>query len=183
MGTGFGSGVAAGIRVARRHVGVFPTGVPPHPLFAGAIFGGVDCGWRHRSPTDVAEFLVDDALSPPPASSVARTTKEVLEKLVDGDSAALDLLSRFQAAVRPKPAVPDDGQVRKLTEQYRQTCDTLQATEDALRSARQNLVRQRKMHGAATEHLQPALTTCKSKSPSWCRPRFATTLQRKEGAP
>ena len=66
----------------------------------------------------------------------------------------IDLLSQFEAAVRPGPVVADDGRLRKLTEQHRQTSDTLQATENALRLARQDLVHQRKMHDAATERLQ-----------------------------
>ena len=106
------------------------------------------------TPAEFGGFLVDDALSPPPASSVARTTKEVLDKLVDGDFVPIDLLSQFEAAVRPRPAVQNGGQLRKLTEQHHQTCDTLHATEDALRLARQDLVHQRKMHDAATERLQ-----------------------------
>ena len=106
------------------------------------------------TPTDLGGSLVDDALSPPPAGLTDGTTKEFMDKLLDGDSVPIDLLSQLEAAVRPKPVAPDDGQLQKVTEQHRQTCDTLQATEDALRSARQDLVHQRKMHNAATERLQ-----------------------------
>ena len=73
---------------------------------------------------------------------------------MNGDSVPIDVLSELEAAVRPGPAIQDDGQLRKLTEQHRQTCDTLQGTEDALRSGRQDLVHQRKMHDAATERPQ-----------------------------
>ena len=68
------------------------------------------------TPAEVGGFLVDDALSPPPASSAARTTKEVVDKLVNGDSMPIDVLSQFEAAVRPGPAAQDDAQLRKLTE-------------------------------------------------------------------
>ena len=110
--------------------------------------------WEPATPAALGGFLVDDALSPLSASLAARTRKEVLDKLVDGDFVPVDPLSQFEAAVRTGPAVPDDGQLRQLTEQHRQMCDTLQASEDALRSARQDLVHQRKMHDAATECLQ-----------------------------
>ena len=49
------------------------------------------------APAELSGFLVDDALSPPPASSAARTTKEVLDKLADGDFVPMDLLSQFEA--------------------------------------------------------------------------------------
>ena len=45
------------------------------------------------TPAELGGVLVDDALSPPPTSSAARTTKEVQDKLVDGDSVPIDLLS------------------------------------------------------------------------------------------
>ena len=105
------------------------------------------------TPAALGRFVVGDAVSPLPANLAARTTKEVLDKLVDGDAMPTDLRSQFEAAVRLGPAVPDDRQLRRPTEQHRQTCDTLQATEDALRSARQDLVHQRKMHDGATERL------------------------------
>ena len=103
---------------------------------------------------ELGAFLVDDALCPPLAISAARTTRAVLDKLAIGDSVPIDVLSQFEAAVRPGPARQDDAQLCKLTEQHRQTCDTLQATEDALRSAREGPIHQRKLHDAATEHLQ-----------------------------
>ena len=84
-------------------------------------------------PAELGGFLVDDAVSPPPASSAARTRKEVLHTLVDRDSIPIDVLSQFEAAVRPGRVVQDDGQLHKLTKQDRQTCTTLQATENALR--------------------------------------------------
>ena len=57
--------------------------------------GGVE------APTEHGGFLVDDAFSPPPASSTVRTTREVLHKLVDGDSVPIDMLSQLEAAVQP----------------------------------------------------------------------------------
>ena len=154
MGTGFGSGAAPGFRVVRRYVGVFPAGVSPHPRLSELSLAVWTVAGEAATPAALGGFLVDGALSPLPASSAARTKKEVLDKLVDGDSVPIDLLSQFEAAVRPGRAVPDDGQLRKLTEQHRHTCDTLQTTEDAQRSARQDLVHQRKMHDVATERLQ-----------------------------
>ena len=105
-------------------------------------------------PAELGEFLVDDAFSPPPANSAARTTKEVPDKLVDGDCVPIDLLSQFEAVVQPGVVEKEDAQLRKLSEQHRRTCDTLQATEDALLSARQDLVHQKKLHSATTERLQ-----------------------------
>ena len=71
------------------------------------------------TPAALGGFLVDDALSPLRTSSAARTTKEVLDKLVHGNSVPIEVLLQFEAAVRPGPAAPDDGQLRKLTEQDR----------------------------------------------------------------
>ena len=119
------------------------------PLFFFCSSHSIERDWA-----ELGVFLVDDALSPPTASSAARTTREVPDKLVDGDSVPIDLLSQFEAAVRPGPVAQDDAQLRKLTQQQRQTCDTLQAMEDALCSACQDLVHQRKLHDAATERLQ-----------------------------
>ena len=42
---------------------------------------------------ELGGFLVDDAFFPPPTNSATRTTKEVLDKLVDGDPVPIDLLS------------------------------------------------------------------------------------------
>ena len=78
--------------------------------------------------------------------------------------------------------MPDDGQLRKLTEQQRQTCDTLQATEDALRSARQDLVHQRKMHDAATEHPQSRIDNLQVQVTKLVQTWIATALPRKEQA-
>ena len=109
---------------------------------------------RLPAPAELGGFLVDDAPSPPPTSSAARTTKEVLDKLVDGDSVPIDLVSQFEAAVRPRPIAQGDAQLRKLSEQHRRTCDTLQAKEDALPQSVCSL----------------ALTIFRSNSPSWYRP-------------
>ena len=62
--------------------------------------------------TALDEFLTDDAPSPP--SVTARTTKELLDKLVDGDSVPIDLLLRFEDAVLRTPVTPgkNDAQLR-----------------------------------------------------------------------
>ena len=54
------------------------------------------------TPAELGGFLVDDAFSPLPTNSAACTTKEVLNKLVDGNCVAIDQLSQFQAAVQPR---------------------------------------------------------------------------------
>ena len=54
--------------------------VPEPSLAVWTVTGGVE------APTEFGGFLVDDAFSPPPASSTVRTTREVLDKLVDGGS-------------------------------------------------------------------------------------------------
>ena len=106
------------------------------------------------APAELGGFLVDDAFSPLPINSAARTTEEVLDKLVDGDSVPIDLLSQFEAAVQPGAAGREEAQLRQLSDQHRRTCETLQATEDALLSARQDLVHQKKLHSSTTERLQ-----------------------------
>ena len=103
------------------------------------------------TPVELGGLLVDDAFSPPPAP----TTKEVRDKLVDGDTVPIDVLSQFEAVVQPGSVAQADAQLRKLSEQHRRRYDTVQATEDALLSARQNPVHQRKLYSAATELLQP----------------------------
>ena len=52
--------------------------------------------------------------------------------------------------------MPEDGQLRKLTEQHRQTCDNLQGTEDALPSS----IKERCTMLPRSAY-NPALTTCK----------------------
>ena len=89
-------------------------------------------------------------LPPPSATSTARTTKEVLDKLVDGDSVPIDLLSQFEVTVPPVTPGRNDAQLRQMTDRHRQTCETLQVTEDALLSARRDLAHQKKMHDDAT---------------------------------
>ena len=99
-------------------------------------------------------FLVDDAFSPLPTNSAARTTKEVPDKLVDGDCVPIDPLPQFEAAVQPGATGKEEAQLRQLSDQHGRTCETLQATEDALLSARQDLVHQKKLHSSTTERLQ-----------------------------
>ena len=77
------------------------------------------------TPAERGGFLVDDAFSPLPTDSAARTTKEVLDQLVDGDSVPIDLLSQFEAAVQPRAAEEEGAQLRKLSHQRRPTCETL----------------------------------------------------------
>ena len=48
----------------------------------------------------------------------------------------------------------EDGQLRKLSDQHPRVCETLQATEDALLLARQDLVHRKQLHNSTTEHLQ-----------------------------
>ena len=67
--------------------------VPELSLAVWTAAGGVE------APTELGGFLVDDAFSPPAAHSTVRTTREVLDKLVDGESVPIDLLSQFEAAV------------------------------------------------------------------------------------
>ena len=103
---------------------------------------------------ELGGFLVDDAFSPLPTNSAALTTKEVLDKLVDGDSVPIDVMSQFSAAIQPWAARREVARLRRLFDQHRRTCETLQATEDALLSAGQDLVHQKKLHGSTTERLQ-----------------------------
>ena len=51
------------------------------------------------TPAALGGFLVDETLSPPPASSAGRTRGGLLDKLVDGDSMPINLLSQLEAAV------------------------------------------------------------------------------------
>ena len=44
-------------------------------------------------------FPLDDDPTPPAPRSTAPSTKEVLDKLVDGDSMPIDLMLKFKAAV------------------------------------------------------------------------------------
>ena len=76
-------------------------------------------------------FLLDDDPTPTAPGSVARSTKEVLEKLVDGDSVPIDLLSQFEAAVPAVTPGDDVAQLCCLTEDHRQVCEKLHVSEDA----------------------------------------------------
>ena len=51
------------------------------------------------TPAELGGFSVNDAFSPLPTNSAVRTTKEVVDKLVDRDSVPIDLLLQFDAAV------------------------------------------------------------------------------------
>ena len=57
---------------------------------------------------ELGGFLVDNAFTPLPPNSAVRTTKEVLENLVDGDSVPIDLLLQFEAAVQLRAAGKED---------------------------------------------------------------------------
>ena len=84
-------------------------------------------------------FLTEDTSPPPSASSTTRTTKVVVDKLVDGNSVPIDLLSQFEAAVLLVPPRKSDAQLRHMTNRHRQACETLQAIQDALLSPRRDL--------------------------------------------
>ena len=78
-----------------------------------------------EAPMELGVFMVVDAFFPPPVSSTVRTTREVLNKLVAGDSVPIDLLSQFEAAVRPGAPRKEDPQLRELWDQHLGTCETL----------------------------------------------------------
>ena len=63
-------------------------------------------------------------------------------------------MSQFEAAVQPGAVGKEDAKLRQLSDQHRRTCETLQATENALLSARQDLEHQKKLHSSTTERLQ-----------------------------
>ena len=132
--------------------------VPKLSLAVWIMTGGTNTP-THRSGASPAlgGFLTDDASSPPSAAFAARTTKVVLDKLVDGDSVPIDLFSQFEAAVPPATPGRNDAQLRQMTDRHRQTCETMQATEDVLLSACRDLAHQKKMHGDATRQLQDDL--------------------------
>ena len=121
-------------------------------------------------------FLTDDAPPPPSASSTARTTKEVLDKLVDGDSLPIDLLSQFEAAVLPATPRGNDAKLRQMTDRHRQICETVQATEDALQSALRDLAHQKKIHEDAAGRLQARIDDLQA-----LVTRLVKTLDRKRG--
>ena len=93
--------------------------------------------------TALGGFLTDDASSPPSASSTARTTKEVLEKPVDGDLVPIDLLSQFEASVPPVTLRKSDAQLRQM----------LPPPLDLL-SACRDVAHQKKLHEDAARRLQ-----------------------------
>ena len=154
MGARFYIGFAFGVGFERPFVQVFPARIVAHSrvpelsLAVRTAAGGVE------APMELGGFLVDDAFSPPPASSTVRTMREVLDKLVDGDSVPMDQLSLFEAAVQPGAPGKEDAQLRQLSDQHRRTCETLQATKDALLSARQGLEHQKKLHSSTTDRMQ-----------------------------
>ena len=53
---------------------------------------------------------------------MVRTTREVLDKLVDGDSVPIDLLSLFEAVIQPGAPGREDTQLSQLSDQHRRTC-------------------------------------------------------------
>ena len=91
---------------------------------------------------------------PPSTNSAACTTKQVLDRLAVGDSVPIDLLSQFEAAVLPVASREIDAKLRRMTDHHRQTCETLQATKEALHSARRDLASQKKIHEDATRRVQ-----------------------------
>ena len=74
--------------------------VPELSLVVWTAAGGSDapthgCG----ASVTLDGFLTEDTSSPPSASSTTRTTKARRDKLVDGDSVPIDLMSQFEVAV------------------------------------------------------------------------------------
>ena len=116
-------------------------------------------------------------LPPPSASSTARTTKEVLDKLVDADSVPIDLLSQFEVAVLPVAPGGNDAKLHQMTDRHRETCETLQATEDALHSARRDVAHQKKIHEDAARRLQARIDDLQVQVT-----RLVKTLDRKRSA-
>ena len=106
------------------------------------------------TPAELGKFLVANAFSPLPTNRVAHTTKEVLDKLVDGEYVPIDVLSQFEVAVQPGAVEKEDAELRKLSDQHCRMRETLQATEDALFSAREDLVHQKKLQSSTPVHLQ-----------------------------
>ena len=123
--------------------------------------------WEATTAAALGGFLVDDALSPLPASSAARTTKEVLDKLVDGDSVPCGS-SRWQSGrdllcptMGNFASSPSNIATRATPCKRRRTL--------CVRRAKTWSIKRRctMLPGSACS---PALTTCKSKSPTWCTP-------------
>ena len=73
---------------------------------------------------------------------------------MDGDLVPIHLLLQFEAAVALATPRRNDAQLRQMKDRHCQTCETLQATEDALLSARRGPAHQKKMHDDATGGLQ-----------------------------
>ena len=73
---------------------------------------------------------------------------------MDGYSVPIDLSLQFEAAVPPVTPGKSDAQLRQMTDRHRQACETLQATEDPLLSARRDLTHHKKLHEDAAGRLQ-----------------------------
>ena len=80
---------------------------------------------------ELGGFLPNDGVTPT-TGSVARSSREVLEKPADSDSVQIDLLSRFEVAALAEVARGVDPQLCHLIEAHRQYCEKLQVFEDAL---------------------------------------------------
>ena len=129
------------------------------------------------APAELGGFLVDDAFSPLPTNCAARTPKEVLDKLADGDFVPFDLLSQFKAKAQSGAAGREEAQLRHLSDEHRRTCETLQATEDALLSECQDFVHQKNLHTSTTECLQSPIGDLQVKVT-----KLVQTLDRKRAA-
>ena len=112
--------------------------------------------WRFkRARPALGGFMTDHAPPPPPSASfAARTTKGVLDRLMDGDLVCINSLSHFEAVVPPVTHGGNDTKLRQMTDPHRQTCQTFQAIEDALHSARRDMAHPKKHHEDAAGRLQ-----------------------------
>ena len=86
-----------------------------------------------RSSPDVIRrsFLLDDTPTHHAPGSAIRSTKEVWDKLVDGDFVPMDGLSQVETTVRVATSGVEDAKVHRVTEDQRQVCVKPLVSEDA----------------------------------------------------
>ena len=89
----------------------------------------------------------------------------------------IDLLLQFEAAVPPVTPGKSDAQLCHMTDRHRQACETLQATKDALLSARRDLAHQKKLHEDAAGRPQTRIDDLQVQVT-----RLVKTLDRKRAA-
>ena len=80
----------------------------------------------------------------------AARSKEALDKLVDGDAVAMDLLPQLEAAFQAVTPRDDDALLCRRTQNHCQVRKKLYVSEDALQSARGHLAHRKPMHNDAT---------------------------------